>query len=109
MNARSARDIASALFSFRSRTQAAEALGISRATLYRRLRHPAVQKEIDRLLECVRATTAVSLSEAIEDAVSTLREIATNPDMKPEVRIAASVEILRHLRDPQGQRVIFEE
>jgi hypothetical protein len=109
MNALSPRDIASALFSSRNRTQAAEALGISRATLYRRLRHPAVQREIDRLLECVRATTVVAVSEAIEDAISTLREIATNPDMKPEVRITASVEILRHLRAGQSQQVIFEE
>jgi hypothetical protein len=109
MSALSPREIAFALFSSRSRAQAAEALGISRATLYRRLRHPAVQREIDRLLECARATTAVAVSEAIEDAISTLREIATNSDMKPEVRIAASVEILRHLRAAQAQHVIFEE
>jgi len=49
------------------------------------------------------------VSEAIEDAISTLREIATDPDMKPDVRIAASVEILRHLRGAQAQHVIFEE
>ena len=107
MSGHSAREVVCALFACRTRSEAAEALGVSRSTLYRLLRRAAVQKEIEAYLDSVRGSTSVYASQAVEEAIATLRELATDPKVSAEVRMKASLHILEHFYSAEG--VQFEE
>ncbi|MEJ5251910.1 MAG: helix-turn-helix domain-containing protein [Armatimonadota bacterium] len=92
----SSKDVISAILSTNSRTEAAQSLGVSRATLYRLLRRPSVQKELDDLLESLQTATAVTQADALEVALRTLVHLAQSESVPPEVRINACKEIFKH-------------
>jgi transposase len=92
----STKSIVTAILSTSSRTEAAQLLGISRATLYRLLRRPAVQKELDSAIESLQTATALMQAEAIEIALRTLIEIAQSREVDTDIRINACREIFKH-------------
>lgn len=85
------------LWTSRSRTEAARRLRISRATFYKRLRSPAVQRAIEELSQSLQSLIVLREAELYETALQNLIDIAQNAQ-DPATRIEACREIIKHCR-----------
>jgi predicted DNA-binding protein (UPF0251 family) len=77
-----------------TKTEAAKALGISRATLYRHLREPHIKAAYEDVRRAKIEDATGALQHEAEAAVSILATIAADPGIPAHVRVTAAGKIL---------------
>jgi hypothetical protein len=87
-------DLILTLLSSPTKREAARRLGISEATLYRRLQDPAVREAYRKARMDSLAETTASLQVASFEAAAALRSLATDVTVNPHVRLGACRAIL---------------
>jgi hypothetical protein len=90
----SQQEILEAVLTHRTRQAAADALGISRRTLYRRLEEPALAEMLRAVQDDARRATNAQLMAAAESVVDVLFEIARNTNISAYSRVGAARAIL---------------
>lgn len=83
-----------ALLEARSKQEAATRLGISRATLYRRLRDPDLKEAYRAARSEALADATATLQVAAVVAVKALLDILSDPTVAPYVRVTSASRVL---------------
>lgn len=99
--------IINALFSFKTNQQAADACGITREQLYRRIRAPSFQEKLREARSCILDGATRSLQAATSGAVDTMVTIMQDEKNPPQVRLNASESVVRNcLRLTEQQEIL---
>jgi uncharacterized protein (UPF0147 family) len=83
-----------ALIAYPTKTAAAKALGISRQTLYVKLRDETIKAAYEELRSEAISDATDSLLTVAESAVLVLHKIANDPDVPAQTRVTAAGKIL---------------
>ena len=75
---------------------AAAACGLSKNAIFRRLQNEDFRSRYDQMQGILLASAAASMSDAIGDAVTTLRKVVNDPETAAGTRVAAADALLRH-------------
>ena len=75
---------------------AATVLGISRNSIYRRMKQPDFQKRLTSEKSAILTAVTASLIESLTDAVKGLKQVINEADAAAGVKVSASDALLRH-------------
>lgn len=84
------------LLTYGNAERAAQALGISRTAIFKRLQNDAFRAEYNAAQTAIVSAVALELTAAISDAVGTLHDVATDDVASDNARISASNALLTH-------------
>lgn len=84
------------LLSYGNAERAAQALGISRTAIFKRLQNDAFRAEYNAAQTAIISAVSLELTAVISDAVGTLHDVATNDIASDNARISASNALLTH-------------
>ena len=84
------------LLTYGNAERAAQALGISRTAIFKRLQNDDFRAEYNAAQTAIVSAVALELTAVISDAVGTLHDVATNDVASDNARISASNALLTH-------------
>ena len=88
------RRILQALVAYPTKTAAAKALGISRSTIYYKLRDEDLREAYEQMRSQAMADATDSLMSVAESAVMVLHEVANDTNVSPQTRVQAAGKLL---------------
>lgn len=85
-----------ALLAHGNAERAAQALGISRTAIFKRLQNDAFRAEYNAAQTAIISAVSLEMTAIVSDAVGTLHDVATNDVASDNARISASNALLTH-------------
>ena len=89
-----ARRILAALVAYPTKSAAAKALGISRSTIYYKLRDDDLREAYEEMRSAAIADATDSLMTVAESAVMVLHDVANDTNVSPQTRVQAAGKLL---------------